>query len=231
MRPLSILLPGGGAAGAVGAVAAAQAVTAGTAMTLVGVAGGIADPFILDVKRQIALTFAASEVGNNFTIHGLGDKGNEQYETIAGTAAGQVETEAVWTRIFSITPEQDGAGNVSADTITNIRTQWVPVDYMTPEFNLGVRLVYLGGATGTVSVQLSHARLHRQPKKGSIFGLFPPDYQGIDTTNLNLVGATGDSSSNIQEPVTAVRLNATTAITGTGVEMRLVQGIRNVAGW
>lgn len=228
MRPISVLLPGGGAVGDADAIALAQAVTANTPMTLVGVAGGVADPFVLDVNRQIALTFAADETGNNFTIHGAGPKGNEHYETIPGDVAGQYESEYVWSVIYNITPELDGAGNVSAGTVTNIRTNWIPVDHAVIDFKIGIGIHYQGTATGTVTVQVSHSRLHRQPKKGTVFGLFAPDFEGEDTGNAALVGVIANVNGVIEQPSTAVRLVASTAVTDLGIEMEIVQGHRAV---
>lgn len=228
MRPINVLLPGGGAAGNAALVAAAQAVTANTPMTLVGVAGGVADPFVLDVNRQVLLTFAGNETGNNFTVHGAGPKGNEFYETVPGDVIGAYETEYVWSEIYSITPQLGGAGNVSVGTVTNIRTNWIPVDYIIADFKLGVGLHYQPTATGTVTVQNTHARLHRQPKKGSFYGLFAPDYGGEDVSNAALVGATGDDNGILEQPATAVRLVASTAITAGGIEMEIVQGHRAV---
>lgn len=218
MRPISVLLPGGGAVTDVAAIAVAQAVTAGTPMTLT------TDPFVMDVVRQATLTFTGDESANFFSIVGRGAKGNSQHESLAGTAAGTIETEMVWSQIDSITPQFAGAANVSAGIVTNIRTAWQPVDYVPPNFSLGISVILLTGAGGTVTVQTSKARLNRSPSKGSIFRLIHPTMNAIDTdvTALNSIVATGNGV--IVEPLTAVRLNAEAAITGAGFRLEVVQG-------
>jgi len=127
-------------AGSANAICLSQAVTANTPMTLNGAsAAGFA------TQRQILLTFAASEVGHNFTLVGADDSGAAINEVIAGAAS--TATSALnYKTVTSVTPSNNGAGNIQVGSNGVGSTPWVLFNSHIPTPNISFAYDVLSGS-------------------------------------------------------------------------------------
>lgn len=240
MRPITYTLNPYLAAD-VNAVVVAQLGLAGVPLTLVGVGGGPADPFILDVPRTIELLTVGSQVGNNFLIRGAGTKGNEIYESMPGPGAVSTqESELVFSRIYSITPQFDTVTNVTFGIISDVPSPWFPLDYIADDAPASVALFAPAGSAGvSAAVQITMDQLgynNADPRRGgwhgSLFDIVPPTLEPLDpATAITLAAAGNDAAQLVPNPVTAVRFLNTGQLTAGSVTIKIVQGVRNVVGF
>lgn len=142
------------AAAAATGIAASQSVTGGTKMTLSGslVSGGVAT---MDAARRVIITPAADEHTNTFTIVGTDRYGRPQTEALAGVANPAVAQSAHdFLTVTSITPTNNGAGNVSAGTNSVASTDAYICDWIANPNVIGAALEING--TANVTVQESY---------------------------------------------------------------------------
>jgi len=179
---------------------------------------------------------AGAATGNRFVIHGAGHKGNEIYESITGGAT-TAESAGVFSKIYSITPENNLGGDVTAGTVDAVPTPWVPLNYIVPDFNATIRLQVIGTVVTGALLQSTIDQLgfnNRDPIRGghhgSVFDIVNPIVSIDDITNEVLGAATVITDTALQgqlpRPVTAVRALSQEAI-GAGELLRLqvLQGI------
>lgn len=232
MRPIKYEL-GAYAAGAAAAIAAAQAVTAGTPMTLVG-----GSPFVNDVPRTVLLTFVGDETGNRFSIRGSGPKGNEIYDTVDGTVT-TGESRAIFASVVSITPEADGAGNVSAGTVTVVPSPWFTLDSFVLDFRVGLRLS-VPTVVAVPTVEVSQVQLgyndaipERGVHHGSVFDIKLPIDPAVDVDDISsefapAIASGVDSRLELTQPETVVRFLSNEILTGAEIlRMDILQGTRS----
>ena len=215
------------------AIALAQAGTANTPLTLVGVGGGVNDPFIQDVPRTVTITSVGNETGNRFSIRGKGTKGNEIFDSVVGANAGVAESVHVFSEIISITPEVDTAANVSAGQIATVPSPWIPLDYVIADGPVAVSLFAPAGVAGlNATVELAQDQLGYSVEKhsnhhGSVFDIAHPALEPLAPVTAITINAAGDTAEQLlPAPATAVRFVNTGPITAGELVMRIVQGHR-----
>lgn len=234
MRPFKYTL-GIHTGAATAAIAALQAGTSGVPLTLVGVTGGVNDPFVQDVSRTVTITSAGNESGNRFSIRGIGTKGNEVYDSVVGANIGLAESVMVFSKIISITPEFDTAANVSAGQSATVPSPWIPLDSFADDSPVAVSLFAPVGVLGlNASVVLGLDQLGYSDQKhsnhhGSVFDIVHPAIEQLDPVTAIALAAAGDVAENLlPSPATALRLVNVGPITVGSVTMRVVQGTRSV---
>jgi len=100
----------------------------------------------------VTLTFAASEVGHNFTITGTDYGGNVISEIIAGTTAGTVDTANDYATITQISVASATTGNVSVGNVNQAVGRWVVADKNKANFQVGFGCY----VTGSVFYSIQH---------------------------------------------------------------------------
>ncbi len=212
------------------AVALSQTPAAGgeQALTLNGTfaTGGVAT---MDTPRQVVFTFAANESARRFLVTGTRVDGNQIIEAVAGTASTATTVNAFAT-VTEILIDDDSTGAIQVGTATVVSTSWLPLDYIIPDFGVGL-VISANGATIDLTVELTLTNLMsargNDPKPtrnahfGSKFDLIYPDVNAIDHDTM--VNVTADESGNIAFPVTALRLTSNAAITGGTPDLEVLQ--------
>jgi len=187
--------------------------------------GGVAT---LDTPRQVVFTFAADETGKSFLVTGARRDGKQIQEAVAGTAALATTVQAFAT-VTEILIDQNSAGAIQVGTTTIVSTSWYPLDYIIPDFKVGL-VITIGGATDvTVELTLTNllSRKGNFPEPphsahvGSKFKLFYPTVNPIDHDSL--VNIAADSSGNIAFPVNALRLVSNAVVVTTPVLLEVLQ--------
>jgi len=185
-------------------------------------------PVTLDTPRQVVFTFAASEVGRSFLVTGTKRDGKQIVEAVAGTAA-TASTVQAFATVTEVLIDDDSAGAIEVGTALIVSTSWLPLDYVVPEFKVGL-VITIGGATDvTVELTLSNllSRRGNDPLPtvghhvGSKFKLIYPTVNAIDHDTL--VNVAADASGNIAFPVTAVRLTSNAVVVTNPVLMEVLQ--------
>jgi hypothetical protein len=206
-------------------VAASQTPAAGgeQALTL------ISSVVTMDTPRQVVFTFAADETGKSFLVTGTRRDGKQVVEAVAGTAASATTVKAFAT-VTEILIDQDSVGAIEAGTATIISTSWLPLDYIIPDFKVGLVIV-IGGATADLTVELTLSNLlswkgnfPTPPHSGDVgskFGRINPVVNAIDHDTL--VNVAADASGNIAFPVTALRLKSNAVVTTESVFLEVLQ--------
>lgn len=213
------------------AVATSQTPAAGgrQALTLDGVfaSGGVAT---MDFRRQVVINSDADDSGRRFLVKGTDEKGNLRVEAVVGANAGAASTVQAFTTVTSIEVDDDTAGAVQVGTLTIVSSNWLPLDYITTDFQVALGIA-VGAATAdlTAEVTLSNILARRgndpQPQIGSWLGsefdlLFP-------TVNVfdhdTLVNVAADSTGNLAFPTRAIRLKSNAVLTGDDVSLEVVQ--------
>lgn len=182
----------------------------------------------LDTPRQVVFTFAASEVGKSFLVTGTRRDGKQVVEAVAGAAA-TASTVQAFATVTEVLIDQDSAGAIQVGTALIVSTSWLPLDYIIPDFKVGL-VITIGGATDvTVELTLTNllSRKGNFPEPphsahvGSKFKLFYPTVNAIDHDTM--VNVAADASGNIAFPVTAVRLTSNAVVVTTPVLMEVLQ--------
>lgn len=213
------------AAGDADLVAASQTPAAGgeQALTLVS-------PVVtMDTPRQVVFTFAASEVGKSFLVTGTRRDGKQVVEAVAGTAA-SANTVQAFATVTEVLIDQDSAGAIQVGTATVVTTSWLPLDYIIPDFKVGL-VITIDGATADLTVELTLTNLLSRKGNfptpphsahvGSKFKLIYPTVNAIDHDTL--VNIAANESGNIAFPVTAVRLKSNAIVVTESVFMEVLQ--------
>lgn len=183
----------------------------------------------LDTPRQVVFTFAASEVGKSFLVTGTRRDGKQLIEAVAGTAVSATTVQAFAT-VTEILIDQDSAGAIEVGTATIVTTSWLPLDYIQPDFKVGL-VITVGGATADLTVELTLSNLLSRRGNdplptvgthlGSKFKLIYPTVNPIDHDTL--VNIDVDSSGNIAFPVNALRLKSNAALLTDSVFLEVLQ--------
>lgn len=105
---------------------------------------------VLDTARQVLLTFAASEVGHNFTITGTSQNGTVISEVIAGTGIGTVASVLNYKTVTRIAINAAATGAIQAGTNGTGAGEWRNVNLGVSPFSCGLALIVSGGATANV---------------------------------------------------------------------------------
>ena len=189
--------------------------------------GGIAT--LQGNPRQVLLTFAACEVARKFIITGTNANGNLMQEALAGTAT-TAKTVQAYTTITSIKIDGNSAGAIQAGTDTVIWTNWMPLNYLASDFEVGMGFD-IGAATGspslTVELTLSNilreqGNLAAKPRYLSEFDrVFPPHTVFSHST---MVTMSADTTGNLDFPVIALRLKSNAIVQTGGVSLEVIQG-------
>jgi len=182
----------------------------------------------LDTPRQVVFTFAADETGKSFLVTGARRDGKQIQEAVAGTAA-TASTVQAFATVTEILIDQDSAGAIEVGTATVVMTSWLPLDYIIPDFKVGL-VITIGGATD-VSIELTLTNLLSRKGNfptpphsahvGSKFKLFYPTVNPIDHDSL--VNISADASGNIAFPVTALRFISNAVVVTTPVLLEVLQ--------
>lgn len=214
------------------AVATAQTPAAGgiQELTIDGVfaSGGIAT---MDFRRQVVLTVVADESARVFVITGTDEKGNQLVEALAGVAAGTASTVRAFTTVTSIKVDDDTAGAVEFGTLAIVASNWLPVNYVAPTFQVGLAVIIGAALTPSFDVEMTLDNIlawrgnDPQPSigshVGSEFDRFFPTITPVDHGTLTAVVA--DETGNIAFPVRAVRLVSNQLFTADDVRLDVVQ--------
>ncbi len=130
----------------------AQSQTPGAAgnFTLNGstVVNGVA---VLDTARQVLLTFAASEVGHNFTLFGTNQSGAPISEVIAGTGIGTVASVLNYKTITRVAISAAATGAIQIGTNTVGASDWRNLNLGVSPFNVGLAVIISGTVNFTVN--------------------------------------------------------------------------------
>ena len=191
-------------------------------------AGGVAT---MDFRRQVVITSAGDDTGRVFVVTGTDEKGNQLVEAVVGANAGTASTVRAFTTVTSVKVDDDTAGAVEVGTLVEVASNWLPLNYVAPTFQVGLALIVGGAATPQFDVEmtldniLAYRGNDPQPSLGShvgsefdrIFPVFTP----VDHDTLVLV--TADTTGNIAFPVRAVRLVSNQLFTADDVKLNVVQ--------
>jgi hypothetical protein len=183
----------------------------------------------MDTPRQVVFTFAADESARRFLVSGTRVDGKQVVEAVAGTASTATTVNAFAT-VTEILIDGDSAGAIEAGTATIVSTSWLPLDYIIPDFKVGL-VLSANGATMDMTVELTLTNLlsprGNDPKPtrnswfGSKFDVIYPDVNPIDHDTM--VNITVDSSGNIAFPTNALRLTSNAVISGGTPELEVLQ--------
>jgi hypothetical protein len=183
----------------------------------------------MDTPRQVVFTFAGDESARRFLVTGTRVDGKQLVEAVAGTAT-TASTVNAFATVTEILIDADSADAIEAGTATIVSTSWLPLDYIIPDFKVGL-VISANGATIDLTVELTLSNLLSPrgndplPTVGSHFGskfdLIYPDVNAIDHDTM--VNVTTDDSGNIAFPVTACRLTSNAVITGGTPELEVLQ--------
>lgn len=198
------------AAAVTNGIAQSQAVTAATPMTLNGslVTGGVATLDSGGAARRVLLTFAASEATNSFKIVGTDRYGRTQTEQLAG-AASTAQSVKDFLTVTSITPTNNGAGNIQAGTNGVGSSEPYVVDWV-PNGNLiGAALVFNGTANATVQEALNDLAPAWDVNNN------PPDW--FDDTNL--ASKSSNAHGQLAGPFTLIRLTINSGTTPVKLQL------------
>lgn len=106
---------------------------------------------VLDTARQVLLTFAASEVGHNFTLFGTNASGTPISEVIAGTGIGTVASTLNYKTITRIAISAAATGAITVGTNTVGASDWRNLNLGVSPFNVGLAVVITGTVNFTVN--------------------------------------------------------------------------------
>ena len=183
---------------------------------------------VFDTARQVVFAFAADESARRFLVSGTRFDGKQLVEAVAGTAATATTVNAFAT-VTEILIDGDSAGAITVGTALIVSTSWLPLDYIQPDFKVGL-VITIGGATD-VSVELTLTNLlsargnfpkpTRNAWFGSKFDVVYPVVNPIDHDSL--VNIAADASGNIAFPVNALRLVSNAVVVTTPVLMEVLQ--------
>jgi hypothetical protein len=169
--------------------------------------GGVA-PATLDVQRRVELESVGALSGINFTITGTDEQNRPISETIAGPAAGTVETQLDFLTVDSIFADAAVGTNIEIGTNGVGGSIVIPVDKNVTPTSIGLALII----TGTVNVTVQHTFDSPWEDASTILTWFD---------HPTLAGETADADGNLAFPPQAVRL-----LTNSGIgtcEFDLVQ--------
>lgn len=231
MRPHVLSIAPYGAAVA-NSIAAAQTPAAGGVQSLTLTS----TPVTLDVPRQVQLTFAGADSARTFVIEGADEKGNVVIEAIPGANAGTSQTVRQFKTVTSILVDANTAGSVQAGTTTVVDTDWFPLEYNAPSFEVGlILLIPTGTGTPNFTVQATMSRLGwlGDTNSSPIGNLLAPtkfqrSFPNLVIANHDVLaavtttGATG-TPSNIFSPCTAIRLRSNQVFTTNTVKLAIAQ--------
>ena len=214
------------------AVAASQTPAAGgiQELTIDGVfaSGGIAT---MDFRREVVISAAADETARVFVVTGTDAKGNQLVEAVAGPNATTASTVRAFTTVTSVKVDDDTAGAIEVGTLAVVATNWLPVNYVAPTFQIGLSLIIGAALTPDFDVELTLDNLldyqgndpipGRGQHVGSEFDRFFPTITSVDHDTLVIVIA--DATGNVAFPVRAVRLVSNQVFTADDVKLNVVQ--------
>ena len=204
-------------------------------------AGGIqeltltADPVVMDFRRQVVITSAANDSGRVFLVTGTDEKGNQKVEAVAGPNTGSVSTVQSFTTVTSVKVDDDTLGAITVGTGTVVSSNWLPLNYLQPDFKVSLGITIPGAATADLTVELTLSNILdyqgwdvesvRGQWVGSEFDRFFPDIEIRDHDTL--VNVAASDTGNIAFPVRAVRLKSNAVLTGDSVDLEVIQaGLR-----
>jgi hypothetical protein len=150
---------------------------------------------VLDTARQVLLTFAASEVGHNFTIFGTTNSGVAISEVIAGTGIGTVASVKNYKTVTRIAISAAATGAIIAGTNGVGASDWRNLNLGVSPFSVGLAVVI----TGTVNFTVNYT--YEDPDNAVTPGL-PVAFA---VTALSAKSANTDGGA-LNTPVAAVQL-------------------------
>lgn len=151
----------------------------------------------LDVMRQVLLTFAANETGNNFTLVGTDWAGDPITEVIAGTTAGTVTSTLYYKTITQVTCSANCAGNVSVGTNGVGCSPWARLDEWA-NAQVGLQCTVTGTANYTVQQTWQDPN---DPVNVAVNAM-----AWVNSSDSAVVGASATKQSNYAYPPTWVRV-------------------------
>lgn len=190
--------------------------------------GGIAT--LQGTPRQVLLTFAGDESARTFVVTGTDLKGNSIIEAVAGGGIGTVKTVRAFVTVTSIKVDDDTAGAVQAGTDTVVFSNWVPISYLSPEFE--VAMAFDAGAAATTpdfTVEYTLSNIMNQqgddlvkPRIMTEFDLTYPTHSFFSHSTMANLAA--DATGNLDFPVRAIRLKSNGVFVTGGVTLHIIQG-------
>jgi len=106
---------------------------------------------VLDTARQVLLTFAASEVGHNFTIFGTNASGAPISEVIAGTGIGTAPSVLNYKTVTRVAISAAATGAIQVGTNTVGASDWRNLNLGVSPFNASLALILTGTVTAAVN--------------------------------------------------------------------------------
>lgn len=198
-------------------------------LTITGVfaSGGVAT---MDEPRQVVITSAANESGRTFVVTGTSLKGNEIMEAVTGANIGTVSTVRAFTTVTSIRVDANTAGAVQAGTLSVVFSNWVPMNYLSSEFEIAMAFDAGLAATTpdfTVEYTLSNIMNNQgddltKPRIMTDFDLSYPTHRFF--SHSTLVNLAADATGNLDFPVRAIRLKSNGVFITGGVTLQIIQG-------
>lgn len=170
-----------------------QTPLAAGALTIAGaLAAGI------PTAQHVTVTCAGSDAARSFIITGTDDAGNDQTETLAGSATSTTTSVKNFKTVSSVVVDAATAGAVTVGWVATLETLWIPLNrYKTP-FSFSYQ-TDIGVATYSL--------------EGTIDSVQDTSITPLAFTLVN--SGTADIAGNLTAPVEAVRLNVTSWTSGT----------------
>lgn len=164
----------------------------------------------LDSQRQVLITHAADETGNNFTVYGTSEGGAAISEVVPGSSGASDHTTQSFFTVTRVAVSAAAAGAIQVGTNGVGATPWIITDWSIAPFSIGLAVL----VTGTVNYTVNYTY-------EDFTGTFPNPSGNLPTpfsiTALAAKAATLDS--NIVVPVTGVQLQINS---GTGTAQLVI---------
>lgn len=194
---------------AVGAVAASQTPAGAENLTLTSTT------VTLDYARQLGITSASNISNRTLTFTGTDADGYSQTETVTGPNATTVETTKYFKTITQIAISGAAAGALTVDTVDEVATQTIPLDWRSD-----VAAAINVDVTGTIdfTVQQTFDDVQRP---GSSPQSATQNSQWLNITAL--AAKTADTTSTASVGATAIRLLVNSYSSTAELQMNVVQ--------
>ena len=184
----------------------------------------------MDIPRQVLLTFAGDESARTFVVTGTNLRGNSIIEAVAGGGIGTVQTVQAFNTVTSIKIDDDSAGAIQAGTATVVSSNWVPISYLSPEFEVAMAFdAGLAATTPDFTVEYTLSNIMNfqgddvaKPRIMTEFDMTYPTHSFF--SHSTLVNLAADATGNLDFPVRAIRLKSNGVFTTGGVTLHIIQG-------
>lgn len=159
----------------------------------------------LDIPRRVEIFSDGADTGRTFIIYGTNRNDTLISESLLGPGTSNLDYKTV----TEITVDADTDGNITAGTNGVMSTQWVPVDFITTPFELGVFAILSSGASLTYSFEQTPLNI-----LDAAFYSTPSNFI-FDNDITAMHNATTSQNAKFDRPTRAVRLTTSVFASGT----------------